>query len=100
MQLLSPPGLPQGSQGRRGGGGGGEGGVWPLEIEESILEAVGGDQLGSQLAASLDHRPLPQVGQQVGQSVALQENISNGNCKGPTQPLRPQNCLASDPDYD
>ena len=69
MELLSPPGLPQGSQSWRGGGGGG--GVWPLEIEESILEAVGGDLLGSHLSPGLHHRPLTEVSQQVGQAVAL-----------------------------
>ena len=76
MELLSPPGLPQGSQGRRGGG---EGGVWPLEIEESILEAVGGDLLGSHLSPCLNHRPLGQVSQQVGETVPLGENISTSN---------------------
>ena len=75
MQLLSPPCLPQGSQGWPGGGGGGggegRGVVRPLEIEESILEAVGGDLLWSQLSPSLHHRPLPQVGQELRQAVAL-----------------------------
>ena len=79
MELLSPPGLPQGSQGRRGEGRGGEGGVWPLEIEESILEAVGGDLLRSHLTARLDHRPPLQVSQQVGETVPLGENISTSN---------------------
>ena len=75
MELVSPPGLGQGGQGGHTGGVR----VRPLEVEESVLEAVGGDLLGSHLSSCLNHRPLGQVSQQVGEAGALQENISTSN---------------------
>ena len=100
VQFLSPPGFPQGSEGGLtrgggggGGGGGGVGGVWPLEVEESVLEAVGGDLLWLQLSPSLHHRPLPQVSQEVSETGALQEMIQHFS-------RALENCQDSHPDYD
>ena len=45
VELVSPPGLGEGGQ-RGAERGHGRGGVRPLEVEEGVLEAVGGDLLG------------------------------------------------------
>ena len=68
---MSSPCLGQGCQGGFQGGPGG-GGVWPLEIEESILETVGGHLVGVDSLAGLRNCLLLEVCQHLSQCRCLQ----------------------------
>ena len=67
---MSPPGLGQGGQGGHTGGVR----VRPLEVEESVLEAVGGDLLGGDSPAGLHQAALPQLCQHASEAGALVGN--------------------------
>ena len=71
MELVSSPRLRQGRQGGCQGGPGGRG-VWPLEIEESILEAVGRHLVWVDALASLRNGLLLQISQHLRQCRRLQ----------------------------
>lgn len=65
---MPPPGLGEGWEGEGGGLGVS---VRPLEVEEAVLEAVGGDLLGVDFPPGLHQAPLAQVLQHPCQGRAL-----------------------------
>ena len=72
MELVPPPGLGEGGEGGLEGGHGGPG-VWPLQVEEGVLEAVRGDGAGGDGLARLHYAAAPQVRQHLSQGGRLVE---------------------------